>query len=77
MKGNIYSTTFRLYLYKLKIHKSWQGKKKAKEIKIPVSQTILGDGNNKFSLEEINKELLSGYMKDFCKSSRKDKPNTI
>lgn len=36
------------------------------------------EGNNKNSLENINKGLLPGYMKHFCKSSRKDeKPNTI
>lgn len=52
---------------------------KSKQKKIPVPQKSLCKVNNKKSLEEdINKELLFRYMKNFCKSSRKDnKSNTI
>lgn len=53
-------------------------RKKNETKKIPVPQMPLKcEGNNKNSLENINKEL-PGYMKHFSKSSRKDeKPNTI
>lgn len=54
-------------------------KGKSKQKTIPVPQMSLCKVNNKKSLEEdINKELLFRYMKNFYKSSRKDnKSNTI